>query len=59
MLGNESEREDSIQIVEGYNNKPMKSQNWEREIIGSEIRFVLFLRKMILLAASRSVRRLL
>lgn len=42
MLGNESEREDSTQIVEGYNNKPVKSQNWEREIIGSEIRFVLF-----------------
>ena len=40
MLGNELEREDSIQMVEGCNHKPVKSQQRERGII-DEI-FVLF-----------------
>ena len=40
MLGNELERKDSIQIVEGCNHKPVKIQQRGRGII-DEI-FVLF-----------------
>ena len=40
MLGNELEREDSIQIGEGCSHKPAKIQRWEKGIIGGDICFV-------------------
>lgn len=40
VLGNELEREDSIQIVEGCSHKPAKIQRWEKGIIGWDICFV-------------------